>query len=108
MIYDSGADALGDNYGDNVVPEILIGERGDIKLVLIKNYDAAHSLHYKVTGYVVKGDTDSAEELKEETTLAAGGVYSCAVQLPYESIKVELKNATAGQASSAKVFVGSK
>jgi len=101
-IFDSGADGLKNAYADNVVPLIPVG--GKITLILIKNYDAAHALHYKVTGYVDGGDADSAEELKAETSLAAGTVYSCAVQLPYEIVKVELKNATAGQLSSAKVF----
>jgi len=105
-IYDSGVDGLKNAYADNVVPMIPVG--GKVTLILIKNYDAAHGLHYKITGYVDGNDADSAEALVTETTLAAGGVYSCALQLPYECVKVELKNSVSGQLSSAKVFTGSK
>lgn len=109
-IFDSGANGLGDDYADNEVPNIL--KQADphpksVVLVLIKNYDDTHGLKYKVTGIVDENDpTNSAEELKAETVLASGAVYSFAVQLPYDYIKVEVKNETGGGAadSSCKIF----
>lgn len=109
-IFDSGENGLGDDYEDNDVPNINKIENlaeQQIVLVLIKNYDDTHGLKYKVTAIVDSTDpTDSAEELKAETILAAGGVYSFAIQLPYEYVKVEVKNETGAALSSCKIFIG--
>lgn len=107
-IYDSGENALGDDYADNEVPNVTklenLGEQ-TVLLVLIKNYDDTHGLKYKITGIVDETDaTDSAEELEAETVLAHSASYSFAIQLPYAYIKVEVKNENAGQASSCKIF----
>lgn len=104
-LYDSGADALPDAYTPT---SFKLRNRADPKAIAvfkIQNYDAAHGLKYKITGIISDDDaTNSGEDIKVETTLAFGDSYCFAVQLPYDSIKIEVKNASPGDASSCRIF----
>ena len=76
------------------------------KLVFIKNNHASNSIQYQINAYADDRDTtDSGHTLLAYTTLAAGATIIYKTTDPWDSLYVNVKNASGGNHASAVIWI---
>ncbi len=95
--------ATTDSYQDSLKTECLNWRE---KLVVIKNTHGSNGIKYTVYGVAdLRDEANSTHVLQAEATLAAGGTAIHAYDDPWDSIYVQVKNASAGNNASAKIWL---
>lgn len=80
----------------------------DTTFIYIKNNHGSNSIQYQVTGYADYRDPiDSAHILQTWLSLASGNTSILKTTDPWDVIKIEVKNASVGDDSSAVIWVNS-